>query len=103
MLESFAAATETSGELSQQSRSMFSQLAHRKSSIAATKTARCPHFTKAREEHPDSKPGGKRSLVSHSGPPETLRRASVIRQPGDGSCLFHSLAFGLKDGSSADL
>ncbi len=35
------------------------------------------------------------------GPPEVLRQARVVRQPGDGSCLFHSLAFGLADGSTA--
>ena len=31
----------------------------------------------------------------------TLRTARVVRQPGDGSCLFHSLSYGLKDGSNA--
>ena len=35
------------------------------------------------------------------GPPEVLRHARVVRQPGDGSCLFHSLSFGLQDGSTA--
>ena len=25
----------------------------------------------------------------------------LVRQPGDGSCLFHSMAYGLKDGSNA--
>jgi hypothetical protein len=25
----------------------------------------------------------------------------VVRQPGDGSCLFHSLSYGLADGTSA--
>ena len=39
----------------------------------------------------------------NSGPVEVLRSsaARVVRQPGDGSCLFHSLSFGLRDGSSA--
>ena len=27
--------------------------------------------------------------------------ARVIKQPGDGSCLFHSMSYGLKDGSNA--
>jgi hypothetical protein len=27
--------------------------------------------------------------------------ARVVRQPGDGSCLFHSLSYGLGDGTSA--
>ena len=69
------------------------------------KTDACPHFKKAREEHPDAKAGGgRRSLLgNYKGPEEVLRpgQASVMRQPGDGSCLFHSLAHGLADGSSA--
>lgn len=32
-----------------------------------------------------------------------LRAARVIRQPGDGSCLFHSMAYGLKEGSAHSL
>lgn len=31
-----------------------------------------------------------------------LRFASVTRQPGDGSCLYHSLAFGLGGGERAE-
>ena len=31
-----------------------------------------------------------------------LRQARVVRQPGDGSCLFHSLAHGLRDARVAD-
>ena len=30
-----------------------------------------------------------------------ITRARVVRQPGDGSCLFHSMACGLKNGSNA--
>jgi hypothetical protein len=30
-----------------------------------------------------------------------LPSATIIRQPGDGSCLFHSLSYGLRDGSTA--
>jgi hypothetical protein len=30
-----------------------------------------------------------------------VANARVVRQPGDGSCLFHSLAHGLGDGTSA--
>ena len=26
----------------------------------------------------------------------------VVRQPGDGSCLFHSISYGLRDGSDAN-
>ena len=31
----------------------------------------------------------------------TLRMARIIPQAGDGSCLFHSMSYGLKDGSNA--
>ena len=42
-------------------------------------------------------------LGMQSGPVEILRQSAcrVIRQPGDGSCLYHSLSHGLRDGSSA--
>lgn len=69
-------------------------------------TALCPHFSKAREQHADARrdPGGaKKSLfgamASVSGPHEVLRGPGVAirRQPGDGNCLFHSLAHGLRD------
>ena len=30
----------------------------------------------------------------------TLKDARVVRQPGDGSCLFHSLAHGIGDGDA---
>src|SRR5207244_2049898 len=30
-----------------------------------------------------------------------LPSATIIRQPGDGSCLFHSQSYGLRDGSTA--
>jgi hypothetical protein len=30
-----------------------------------------------------------------------LRHAKIVPQAGDGSCLFHSLSFGLSDGSNA--
>jgi hypothetical protein len=43
-------------------------------------------------------------LGMQSGPVEVLKHgaARVVRQPGDGSCLFHSLSHGLADGSSAN-
>jgi len=67
-------------------------------------TALCPWFKKAREKHKDADPAtAKRQLGMSSGPPEILSSGSVrvVRQPGDGSCLFHSLCYGLKDGSTA--
>jgi len=63
-------------------------------------TDQCPWFKKDREAHPDaSKP--KQLLNQPNGPVEILKDARVVRQPADGSCLFHSLAYGLKDGSTA--
>lgn len=67
-------------------------------------TENCPHFKKARDKHPDAWTGyGKTTRVSESegdGAP-VVRNARVIQQPGDGSCLFHSLCYGLADSSSA--
>jgi hypothetical protein len=64
-------------------------------------TDACPFFRKAREDHPDARAGGRKQLGEDSGRVEILSRARVIRQPGDGSCLFHSLCFGLRDGTTA--
>lgn len=60
----------------------------------------CPHFKgKSREQHKDAteyygannKPGD-----SGDSGPYILKAARIVPQPGDGSCLFHSLAYGLK-------
>ncbi|KAL3913114.1 MAG: hypothetical protein SGPRY_008099, partial [Prymnesium sp.] len=73
-------------------------------------TSACPWFKKAREKHKDADPATAKKqaralgvLGMASGPPEILPSSSVrvVRQPGDGSCLFHSLCYGLKDGSTA--
>jgi hypothetical protein len=64
-------------------------------------TDNCPYYKKARERHPDAQKGSKRLGGSSKLPGATLRGGRVARQPGDGSCLFHSLSFGLRDGSSA--
>ena len=68
-------------------------------------TDRCPWFKgKARDKHPDAKRASEKKMLGmQSGPVEVLRHGSarVVRQPGDGSCLFHSLSHGLRDGSSA--
>lgn len=57
----------------------------------------CPHYRKQRGSHPDEIRAavGKRSIFSDSGRTFVLRRDAcrVVRQPGDGSCLFHSLAY----------
>jgi len=67
-------------------------------------TERCPFFKKERDKHPDARRASeKRMLGMASGPVEILKHGSarVVRQPGDGSCLFHSIAYGLRDGTSA--
>lgn len=64
-------------------------------------TGACPFFRKAREGHPDARAGGRKQLGDDGGRVELLSRARVIRQPGDGSCLFHSLCYGLRDGTTA--
>lgn len=58
-------------------------------------TSQCPHYKTKRGSHPDEqknfylKLGGVSKL-----PGQTLRSARVVRQPGDGSCLFHSMSYG---------
>eukprot|EP00929_Paragymnodinium_shiwhaense_P112102 TRINITY_DN8035_c0_g1_i1.p1 TRINITY_DN8035_c0_g1~~TRINITY_DN8035_c0_g1_i1.p1 ORF type:complete len:423 (+),score=30.40 TRINITY_DN8035_c0_g1_i1:159-1427(+) len=67
-------------------------------------TDRCPHFRGAREKHKDAWVNyGRKSphQMGASGGNHVIRSARVIRQPGDGSCLFHSLCHGLASGSSA--
>jgi len=62
-------------------------------------TEECPHFKQAREEHKDAwvnygKEGTCLGMGSDGGNFE-LQNARVVGQPGDGSCLFHSLCYGL--------
>mmetsp|Transcript_100152 Transcript_100152/g.188681 ORF Transcript_100152/g.188681 Transcript_100152/m.188681 type:complete len:341 (-) Transcript_100152:28-1050(-) len=64
-------------------------------------TDACPHFKKKREEHKDAwvNYGNKNPLqMGRNGGKFILRGGRVARQPGDGSCLFHSLCFGLNGG-----
>jgi hypothetical protein len=70
-------------------------------------TDQCPHFRGIREKHKDAwvnygcgKKGGPHQMGG-SGGDFVLRSARVIRQPGDGSCLFHSLNYGLGGGGTA--
>ncbi|CAE7553272.1 L [Symbiodinium sp. CCMP2456] len=60
-------------------------------------TEDCPHFKKPRDQHPDAwNLVGKSHLVAASlADQKFVTRGRVVRQPGDGSCLFHALAFGL--------
>mmetsp|Transcript_31277 Transcript_31277/g.61761 ORF Transcript_31277/g.61761 Transcript_31277/m.61761 type:complete len:247 (-) Transcript_31277:168-908(-) len=58
----------------------------------------CPYYKKDRENHRDAQKNGYKNLGGESSlPGQTLPATTrVIRQPGDGSCLFHSLAYGLR-------
>lgn len=58
-------------------------------------SALCPHYRKARDRHPDAQPGGAKRRLGADARPILLRRGRVVPQPGDGSCLFHSLRYGL--------
>ena len=66
-------------------------------------TDACPHFKKPKEEHRDAwgDYGTKGPLqMGSDGGNYVLRHARAVRQPGDGSCLFHSLCFGLNRGNN---
>ncbi len=68
--------------------------------------SRCPIYKKKKEDHPDAwrNFGRKTPLEMGSGGGNfKLRSARVIRQPGDGSCLFHSLAYGIPGTSASTL
>jgi hypothetical protein len=64
-------------------------------------TESCPYFKKEREDHPDAKKHKSKIGGISKLPGEFYSNARIARQPGDGSCLFHSLSYGLSDGSSA--
>lgn len=59
----------------------------------------CPHFKSAREEHKDAWVNYGKDVpslgIGEDGGDYELRNARVVGQPGDGSCLFHSLCYGL--------
>lgn len=62
----------------------------------------CPYYKKKRDDHPDAQRKNGRQIGGTSLlPGGFITNARVIRQPGDGSCLFHSLSFGLGGGYSA--
>jgi hypothetical protein len=66
-------------------------------------TDNCPYFKKKREDHPDACRGNKAMGGTSLLPGAQIagHEARVIRQPGDGSCLFHSMSYGLGDGTNA--
>ena len=54
------------------------------------------------DDHPDARNRAPHEGLGSDGGRAVLRQARVVRQPGDGSCLFHSLAHGLRDARVAD-
>eukprot|EP00656_Telonema_subtile_P000248 TRINITY_DN10129_c0_g1_i1.p1 TRINITY_DN10129_c0_g1~~TRINITY_DN10129_c0_g1_i1.p1 ORF type:complete len:214 (-),score=34.89 TRINITY_DN10129_c0_g1_i1:308-949(-) len=58
-------------------------------------TRNCPIFSKKREKHPDALRRRCSKEIGGDGgdaPGKVLDDATIVPQPGDGSCLFHSLA-----------
>ena len=66
-------------------------------------TEHCPHYKKKRGKHPDEKKGQGKGLGDGSGGNFFTNKGRVVRQPGDGSCLFHSLAYGMRGTSASAL
>eukprot|EP00930_Biecheleria_cincta_P071398 TRINITY_DN58912_c0_g1_i1.p1 TRINITY_DN58912_c0_g1~~TRINITY_DN58912_c0_g1_i1.p1 ORF type:complete len:460 (-),score=98.12 TRINITY_DN58912_c0_g1_i1:34-1413(-) len=70
-------------------------------------TDECPHFKGPRDNHKDAFEHYGQDVATTkeeaSQGPLVLRSARVVRQPGDGSCLFHSLSFGLKSTDAGSL
>ena len=67
-------------------------------------TQNCHIFKKDRERHPDATRRRNQKDIGGDGgdgPGRYLSSGRVVAQPGDGSCLFHSLCYGLGDGTSA--
>ncbi|CAE8650463.1 unnamed protein product, partial [Polarella glacialis] len=61
-------------------------------------TSDCPHFKKKREDHKDAWVNygtEKPKQMGSNGGNFVLRQGHCVPQPGDGSCLFHSLCYGL--------
>merc|ERR1712166_764738 len=68
-------------------------------------TDSCPNFRNPREKHKDAwtmlgKGGGLFKDNAKNAPILPSKQVRVVPQPGDGSCLFHSLSYGLSDRSS---
>jgi hypothetical protein len=67
-------------------------------------TDNCPYYKKKREDHPDAQKRSDKQIGGTSllpGSHFALHEARVIRQPGDGSCLFHSMSYNLGQGYNA--
>ena len=66
-------------------------------------TASCPYYKRQRENHPDAQKGAWKKIGGTSNLPGAfISNARVAKQPGDGSCLFHSMSYGLRDGTGAN-
>mmetsp|Transcript_15186 Transcript_15186/g.18239 ORF Transcript_15186/g.18239 Transcript_15186/m.18239 type:complete len:390 (+) Transcript_15186:96-1265(+) len=65
-------------------------------------TEDCPTYRKARPKHKDAwvNLGKKPIEMGSSGGNVKTFSAHVVRQPGDGNCLFHSLSHGLRSNAS---
>jgi hypothetical protein len=67
-------------------------------------TADCPLYKgKAREKHKDGQKGKPKEIGSGTGGNFVLSKAKEVRMPPDGSCLFHSLCYGLGLSSAPSL
>mmetsp|Transcript_15709 Transcript_15709/g.15847 ORF Transcript_15709/g.15847 Transcript_15709/m.15847 type:complete len:332 (-) Transcript_15709:267-1262(-) len=64
-------------------------------------TDECPYYKKQRDNHPDAQKGDRSLGGTSMLPGSYYPHARIVKQPGDGSCLFHSLSYGLRDGSAA--
>jgi hypothetical protein len=65
------------------------------------RTAACPHFRGDRDDHEDARDNLDRGGSEDADAPPVIVRGRVVPQPGDGSCLFHSLAYALDAEHSA--
>lgn len=70
-------------------------------------TDECPHFKKPRDDHKDAFENYQKTQKSGSDKVEEVKLSSsscrVLPQPGDGSCLFHSMNHGLKGSGASGL
>ncbi len=65
----------------------------------------CPYYKKKREDHPDAQKRSDKQMGGTSllpGSHFAHHEARVIRQPGDGSCLFHSMSYSLGQSYNAN-
>ncbi len=65
-------------------------------------TASCPYYKKQRDAHPDAQKN--KQIGGHSSLPGSViasSKARIVAQPGDGSCLFHSMSYGLRQAGSS--